>query len=289
MNERLEKRTGREIPSKLRHIPQPPKQLYIQAEHAATFDKLMQRPRVAIVGSRKVSTYGQTITHQLAFALASRGVVVISGLAIGTDAVAHRAALEAGGQTIAVLPSPVEQVYPQVHAKLAQYMLQQGGALVSEYSADSVTYKSNFVERNRIVSGLADALLITEAAENSGTLHTAGFAMEQGIDVLVAPGNITSPTSKGTNNLIKTGATPITDIADILHALGIHEHQQPTPIKGSNTHEQQILDLIRQGMQDASQLLDATKLSIEQFNHHLTMLEISAKIRPLGSNQWHTA
>jgi len=275
------------LPERLQHADPVVEQLHIRAESANTFDNLMQRPRIAIVGSRKVSTYGQTVTRQLAQELAARGVVIVSGLAIGVDALAHRAALDVGGLTMAVLPGTVEQIYPRHHTNLANDILQGGGALVSEYPPDMPALRHHFVARNRIVAGLADALLITEAAENSGTMHTARFALGQGMDVLVVPGNITSPTSKGTNNLIKSGATPVTEIADILYVLGLQEHESlQTITKGGNPHEQQLITLIGQGVQDAGQLLETSQLSVEQFNHHLTMLEITAKIRPLGSNQW---
>jgi len=275
------------LPERLQHADPAVEQLHIRAESTNTFDNLMQRPRIAIVGSRKVSTYGQTVTRQLAQELAARGIVIISGLAIGVDALAHRAALDVAGLTMAVLPGTVEQIYPRHHTNLANDILQGGGALVSEYPPDMPALRHHFVARNRIVAGLADALLITEAAENSGTMHTARFALGQGMDVLVVPGNITSPTSKGTNNLIKSGATPVTEIADILYVLGLQEHESlQATTKGGNPHEQQLITLIGQGVQDAGQLLETSQLSVEQFNHHLTMLEITAKIRPLGSNQW---
>src|SRR6185437_10030523 len=120
--------------------------------------------------------------------------------------IAHRAALEAHGITIAVLPGPVENVYPASHTQLAEQILEQGGALISEYPAGTPGFKQNFIARNRIVAGLAQALIITEATEKSGSLHTARFALEQGKEVLAVPGNITSPASVGTNNLIKAGA-----------------------------------------------------------------------------------
>jgi DNA processing protein len=293
--EQVETRTaGQDIvvtlnaPTCLQHTDPPPEQIHIRARNANIFVDLLQRPRVAIVGSRKVSAYGQAVTRHLAQELASRGIIIVSGLALGVDAIAHRAALEAGGQTIAVLPGPVQNVYPSRHTNLAHDILHQDGVLISEYPAGMPALVHHFVARNRIVAGLANALLITEAAENSGTLHTAGFALEQGIDVLVVPGNITSPTSKGTNRLLKTGAVPVTEVSDILHALGIAEQSDLATFqrKGKNQHEQQILDLIQQGIHDGGQLLATSKLGIEQFNHHLTMLEITTKIRPLGNNQW---
>jgi len=142
------------------------------------------------------------------------------------------------------------------------------------------------VARNRIVAGLSSAVLITEAALKSGSLHTARFALEQGIDVLAVPGNINSATSIGTNNPIKSGAIPVTDIEDILHVIGLTSSQPLPKITSANPDEQLLLDLLRQGTTDGAELHLASQLSIETFNHTLTMLEITGQIRPLGANQW---
>lgn len=158
-------------------------------------NELLKRPCVTIVGSRKISAYGKTVTSRLAGELASAGIVIISGLALGVDSLAHLAALEAGGLTIAVLPTGLDAVDKTSRRGLAERILQQGGALVSEYAEGSPVHLGNFVARNRLVAGFGDAVLITEAAERSGTLHTANFALEQGKPVLAVPGNITSPTA----------------------------------------------------------------------------------------------
>lgn len=187
-------------PTVLREIAAPPKQLYYLG---APPDTWLARPRVAIVGSRGVTPYGKAVTEQLAGQLAERGITIISGLALGVDAVAHTAAIAAGGMHIAVLANGLDEIYPASNTNLARQLLSSGGTIISEYPEGTPSFKQNFVARNRIVTGLCDALLITEATEKSGTLHTARFALEQGKDVLVVPGNITSPTSVGCNNLIK--------------------------------------------------------------------------------------
>lgn len=139
-------------------------------------------------------------------------------------------------------------------------------------------FKSHFVARNRLVAGLAQAVIITEAAEKSGSLHTARFALEQGKEVLAVPGNITVPTSVGTNNLLKAGATPVTSYLDVLYALGLEAHHNPVPaVRGRTAHEQQVLELLLQGMSDAQGLLKASQLSVSEFNRVLTMLEIGVK------------
>jgi DNA processing protein len=271
-------------PSKLRDIPSPPQELfYLGAEPS----EWLERPKVAIVGSRGVSAYGQQVTAQLATELAERGVVVVSGLALGVDGIAHQACLQAGGTTVAVLANGLDQIYPASHTQLAQRILEQGGTIFSEYPAGTPGFKTNFIARNRIVAGLSDALLITEATEKSGTLHTARFALEQGRDVLAVPGNITSPTSVGTNNLIKTGATPVTSIDDIMYAIGAgHLPAEPVRRRGDTAEEQGLLDLLYSGITDGHELLTQSELPAVQFNQVLTMLEISGKVRALGNNHW---
>lgn len=277
----------------LHHIDSPPKQLFVRAQHREAFDQLMAKPRVAIVGTRMVTTYGQAVTARLARELAAHGVVIISGLAIGIDGIAHTAALDADGFTIAVLPTPVEQIYPRSHQALAQRIIDNQGALVSEYPDKSPLYKTSFVARNRIVAGLADALLITEAAENSGTMHTATFALRQGLTVFTVPGNITSPTSAGTNNLIKQGATPVTQASDILDNLKLAMPEtfisMTKRVQGSNSDEQLLIELMENGVTDGNELLRQSQLDVSRFNHHMTMMEITAKIRALGANQWGLA
>ncbi len=263
----------------------PPAQLYVQGPALSAFTKM---PCVAIVGSRSVSAYGRQVTLRLARELAEQGIVVISGLALGVDALAHQAALAVGGATMAVLPGSLDKVYPATNRRLAADILAQGGALLSEYgSGDPFHFKTNFIARNRIVAGLADALLITEAAEKSGTLHTARFALEQGTDVLAVPGNITSPGSIGTNNLIKSGATPVTSVRDVLHALHLTSHTtKVADIRGRNALEQLLLDLLGQGISDGDVLLATSQLAIAEFNQTLTMLELGGKVRSLGANHW---
>lgn len=272
------------FPAKLLNIPTPPKALF----YTGNIEKLETSKVVSIVGSRAVTPYGKQITTRLAGELASRGVAIVSGLALGVDALAHHAALEAGGYTVAVLPSPITSVYPATNRQLSKNILDNGGALISEYGDDDRTeaFKLRFIERNRLVSGLADVLLITEASEKSGTMHTANFALEQGKTVMAVPGNITSPTSMGTNNLIKAGALPVTDVSDILTALGLDGKHKQLEILAANAEEQAILSLIKKGITDSSELLAQSELASPIFNQTLTMLELTGKIQPLGSGHW---
>ena len=161
-----------------------------------------RQPTITIVGTRKPTRYGQEITHKLAYELAKRGVIVVSGLALGVDGIAHRAALEARGNTLAVLANGLSKITPHSHRQLGIDILASGGAILSEYEPDVPPMQHRFLERNRIVSGLGDGVLITEAAARSGTLSTAARALEQGKEVFVVPGNITSPLSAGCNQLL---------------------------------------------------------------------------------------
>ncbi|MBI1856711.1 DNA-protecting protein DprA [Candidatus Saccharibacteria bacterium] len=270
------------FPEILRTIPSPPSELYVLGDLAP----LLKMPRLAVVGSRKVSPYGKQITNQLVYEVASRGVVVISGLAFGVDALAHQATLDADGITIAVLPSHVTEIYPKNHVQLAKRILKSGGVLISEHSAGSPPLRFSFITRNRLVSGLSDGVLITEAAVKSGTLHTANFALEQGKSVMAVPGNITSPLSAGTNNLIKSGAIPVTEFRDIMHALDIDISPLSTELFAANKEESVILDLMKQGITDSNEILALSALNIVIFNQTLTMLEITGKIMPLGAGHW---
>lgn len=271
-------------PDILRHIPSAPKQLFWVG---ADFNNWLDKPRVAIVGSRKVSPYGQSVTKTLSRQLAECGVVIISGLAYGVDTLAHNSALEAGGVTIAILAGGLDFIYPTSNLNLSRQIVQSNGTLISEYSNGTVSFKQNFIARNRIVSGLADILIITEASLKSGTLHTAKFALEQGKTVMAVPGNITSPNSEGTNNLIKSGALPLTDISDVLFALQISNASpiKKPPFRG-NQNEADVLRLISNGMHAQEDLALASKLESSEFSSVLTILEISGYIRPIGGGNW---
>lgn len=259
-----------------------PTQVYLCSKN---WPDILSRPRVAVVGSRKVSPYGKHATQILATDLARAGVVIVSGLAIGIDTVAHRACLEAGGITVAILPSSIQEIYPARHAALAKRIIEQGGALVTEYEQGSPLYKTNFIARNRLVAGLSHAILVTEASEKSGTMHTARFALEQGKDVFAVPGAITSRTSRGTHNLIKSGAALVSSADDILHVLGITQPARSKP-QSDDPNEQLLIDMLAEQSRDGAELLAMSNLPIQLFNQTITMLEIKGHIRPLGSNQW---
>lgn len=242
-------------------------------------------PTVAIIGTRKPTAYGREVVEHLSYELAKCGVVIVSGLALGVDGLAHRAALKAGGITIAIMPGGLDSIHPRSHRQLALDILGAGGALISEYPPGEPPYRSNFVARNRIVSGISDAVLVVEASAKSGTMHTASFALDQGRVVMAVPGNITSTVSAGCNNLIKTGAAPITHVTDILHELNLGPVQPALPF-ASSPEEQVILQLIHAGLRDGDDLQKQSGLAPPLFGQTLTMLEIGGKVRALGANQW---
>ncbi len=268
-------------PADLLRLPQPPKKLHFIGKPPTNLS-----PSIAVVGSRKPTTYGAVITSQLTEELAMRGITIVSGLAIGVDGLAHRAALKAGGRTIAVMPCGLDRIYPASHHKLAKDILAQGGSLVTEYPEGMTPYQSNFVARNRIVAGLADAILVTEAAEKSGTLITVRHGLEQGKTILAVPGNITSPLSKGTNNLIRMGAVPITEVIDILHAMNLEDRISDTEPVSLTADEQKIINIMRSGITKQEELLKQSQLPIQVFNSTLTMLEITGRIESIGQGQW---
>lgn len=244
-------------------------------------------PTVAVVGTRKPTAYGIEVTAQITGELARRGVVIVSGMALGIDAVAHRAALDAGGITIAVQANGLAKLTPTTNRQLGENIVAHGGAIISEYEPNEPPYAVRFLERNRIVSGLSDAILITEASARSGTLNTAKHALEQGKDVFIVPGNITSPQSAGCNRLLKQGAIPVTCADDILEVIapGLLEPQTQLAL-GDNPMQTKIIQLLQAGIRDGEELQQLSEIDAGQFATELTMMEINNIIRGLGANQW---
>jgi DNA processing protein len=279
--------TDSDFPNVLANISSPPQQLFWTGQDPKVW---LNKPRVAIVGSRKLTPYGRGVTDKLASKLAQAGVVIISGLAYGIDITAHKAALASGGITVAVLPSSLDFIYPTSHYDVARQIL-VNGSLISEYpQGEAIAFKSNFIARNRLISGLAEVLLITEAAVNSGSLHTARFALEQGRTVMAVPGNITSSSSDGCNNLIKSGAVPVTSAEDVFFALKINPKKTRTHRKFDGPYEEKIiLQLLKNGLCAQEEIVQAAELDSSTVAGALTMLEISGYIRPAGNGNWLVA
>ena len=219
--------------------------------------------------------------------LASKGVVIVSGLALGVDALAHQATLDAGGTTIGVLANALPDIRPMTNRYLGEQIVAKGGAIISEMDETKPLGKWSFLERNRLVAGIADAILITEASSRSGTLNTAARALEQGKDVFVVPGNITSPASAGCNVLLKQGAIPVTDVEDILERIAPSLITPQTRLAlGATDAEVAILTQLSAGLRDGDEVQRITGLEPGEMNMTLTMLEINGAIKSLGANQW---
>lgn len=268
------------FPSRLKVIPQCPRALYYKG--------LLPEYQVgvAIVGTRKPTSYGRQVTVELASRLAERGAVIISGLAHGIDGIAHEAALQAGGTTAAVLACGLDQVYPAAHRGLAEKILRQNGALVSEYEPGTPPLPHRFLERNRLVSGLSDIVIVTEASLRSGTMNTVSHALEQGKDVYVVPGPITSAMSAGCNALLAQGASPIVNVEQFVERIIPLATQEQISVFADTPQEQAILDLLMTGIDDGELLQKESGLDAALFTQTLTMLEIRGVIRPLGANRW---
>jgi DNA processing protein len=216
-------RTAAGFPALLRAVHDPPPGLFLRG----TGDSgLLSSAAVAIVGARACSGYGASVARSLGRELARAGLVVVSGMARGIDAEAHRGALEAGGPTVAVLGCGIDRDYPAAHAELAR-RIAATGLLVSEYAPGVEPAPWRFPARNRIVAGLSAATVVVEARERSGALITADLALEEGREVFTVPGEITSALSAGTNALLKLGATPLTSASDVLISFGIEEAPAP--------------------------------------------------------------
>lgn len=198
-------------PYLLKNIHDPPPILYVKGE-------LPQGRMLAVVGTRKMTAYGQEVTARLTRELVEAGFVIVSGLALGVDGVAHQTTLDCGGKTVAVLGTNVEHIYPREHIGLYNSILEHGGGIVSEVAPDVKVVRGMFPARNRIISGLSEAVLVTEGAIDSGSLITARMALDQGREVFAVPGPINSPVGEGTNYLLKNGAKLITSIEDIIEA-----------------------------------------------------------------------
>lgn len=201
----------KEYPESLKNIFDPPIKLYIAGDYS-----LLNKTKIAIIGCRKYSEYGRSCANYFASELAKKDIVIVSGLAKGIDSFSHNACIDAGGKTIAVIGSGLDVIYPEENKWLYNKIIKEGGLIVSEYPLGTKPLKYHFPARNRIISAISDGVLVIEAKEKSGTLITVDFALDQGKNIFVVPGNINSSNSIGTNNLIKEGAKLVQNLSDIL-------------------------------------------------------------------------
>ena len=269
--------TSAGYPPLLREIADRPPYLYVQG------NLIDADPAIAVVGSRRASSYGLLNTGRLAAELAAQGVAIVSGMARGVDAAAHRGALQQGGRTIGVLGCGVDVVYPQENRRLFAEMKEKA-VLISEFPLGTLPLPENFPRRNRIISGLSRGVLVVEAAEGSGSLITAQYALEQGRDVFAIPGNINCHGSRGTNRLIKQGAKLVESVADILEelpqAVPKKLNAAPAPA-GLAPEEAAILSLLAREPLHIDDIIASSALTVGEVSAILLRLELKGAISQL--------
>lgn len=266
-------------PRNLKEIDQPPPVLYVRGSLTPEDEWA-----VAIVGTRRVTAYGRQVAEEVAATLARNGVTIISGLARGVDSIAHQAALNAGGRTLAVLGNGVDLIYPPENRKLTSQITERG-ALISDYALGTPPDGVNFPPRNRIISGLSLAVIVVEAGQTSGALITAGFAAEQGRDVFAVPGNINAPQSKGANRLIRDGAMPLLNPQDVLEALNLTmvvEHQAVRVALPTDPVESRLYKLLSHEPKHVDEIRAQADMPIEVVSATLVMMELKGMVRQVG-------
>lgn len=281
------------FPSRLRDIPDPPSQIWVQGDSAS-----LCRRAVAVVGSRRASPGALETARRLASNLAGVGLTIVSGLARGCDAAAHRGALDAGGRTIAVLGSGLDVIYPPEHDRLAGEIAHRG-AVVSEFPPGSPPLPHHFRQRNRLISGLSEGVVVIEANERSGSLITAGFALAQGREVMVVPGTVHAGRNRGGHLLIRDGAALVENAEDVLAVL-LHALPPPGPsaaadrdtdVPPQHTEDAGFADPVLDALdpadpQDFDQLLARLPLSTDQLLCRLAELELSGWIRRVAGGRF---
>jgi len=265
-------RSEQQFPPLLAAIHDPPPGLFLRG---AADPELLARPAMAVVGARACSAYGRQVARRLGRELAAAGLVVVSGMARGVDAEAHRGALEAGGVTVAVLGCGVDRDYPAAHATLAREITGRG-LVVSEYGPGVEPAPWRFPARNRIIAGLCSATAVVEARERSGALITADFALEEGREVLAVPGEITAALSAGSNALLRLGATPLIRYEDALESFGIMRIEPPPP--KLEPAAAAVLERIRAAAVGVDELARATSLGAAEVAVAITELELAGLV-----------
>lgn len=270
--------------SRLQKIHQPIGELFYRG---IDINEVATKPTVAIVGSRKPTPYGIQQTTKLAEELSKSGVVIVSGLALGVDAIAHEAALSQNGICIAVLPSDVDHIYPATNRLLGENIVKKAGALVSEFKDNKYPKKVDFLIRNRIVAALSDAIIVTEAAAQSGTLNTARHAREMGIPIYAVPGAVNAPMSAGCNWLIQNAAKLLTNAQEIMNDLGVQTSaQQSLDLSTNSPEETLILQKISLGYGYLDEMIKETGFTLGELQEILTMLEIESRINQTPEGKW---
>ncbi|MBX3649131.1 MAG: DNA-processing protein DprA [Rhodocyclaceae bacterium] len=269
-------------PQCLLDAPDPPTVLYVKGRV-----ELLNAPALAIVGSRNATPQGESNAEAFAAALANAGLTIVSGLALGIDAAAHRGGLRGVGSTIAVIGTGIDRVYPARNQALARDIA-ASGAIISEFPLGTPALRENFPRRNRVISGLARGCLVVEAAERSGSLITARLAGEQGRDVFAIPGSIHSPLSKGCHKLIKQGAKLVDNAGDILEELGLSAQIETNAAAASalNAETASLLDCIGHDPLDVDTLASRSGLTAEKLYAILLQMELDGRIASLPGGRF---
>lgn len=275
-------------PKLLKEIEGKPPLLYVKIGPIGPIGQiggLFQKKAVAVVGTRKVTSYGRQVTEMITEGLVSAGLVIVSGLARGVDRIAHETALNNGGLTMAVLGCGLDLIYPPEHKDLAEKIVESNGAIISEFPLGMQAVPGNFPARNRIISGLSLGVIVTEAAEDSGSLITASCAGEQGREVFAVPGPITSPLSKGTSELIKKGAKLVSGVEDILEELGVggrREMRDLGKMRDLGDEEREIVNLLENENLTVDEIMRRLQLDSGKIGSLLSMMEIKGIIKNFG-------
>ena len=266
-------------PIGLDEIPQPPLELYIMGEFPE--EDLIY---LCVVGSRKFTSYGREVCEKLIAGLKGYPIAIVSGFAIGIDTIAHKKALEVGLKTLVFPGSGLgkDAIYPKTNIKIMEEVINKGGCFISEYEPDFKATQWSFPMRNRLMAGISKAVLVIEAEEKSGTMITARLATEYNKDVLAIPGPIFSPNSKGTNKLLRLGATPITNSLELLEALGFETEQdeniQQKLFEDLSEEEKKVIKLLREA-KPRDELIRELNMPIQQANSLLSVMEIKNIIK----------
>ncbi len=276
--------SDKDYPDLLNEVHDCPAVLYVKGNIAA-----LKMPSIAIVGSRRYTSYGKRVARQLAASCVEAGLSVVSGLALGIDGEAHRAVVENGGITVGVLACGVDKIYPGSHTELAREIIKSGGAIISEQPPGTEAFKQNFPARNRIIAGLSLGTLVIEAAEKSGALITAYCALEYNREVLAVPGNIDSEFSKGCNLLIQKGAKLVAKIEDVLEEFNLEARKVESRVKAMaplTEDEDRIITLLGSGERHVDELVSETRVNIIALNSALTTLEMKGMIENVGGGRY---
>jgi DNA processing protein len=257
-------------PKRLKEIKDPPKRLYFKGD----WEESIFENCLAVVGSRRITTYGKTITNNLISQIANAGITIVSGFMFGVDAYSHRAAVETGKRTIAVMPCGIDVIHPAYQKDLYEEILENNGLIISELEGNHPPAAWTYPRRNRIVAGLSQATLVIEAAENSGTLITANLTKEYNRKLFAVPGPLTSKTSIGTAKLIKEGAEIVTSADDILKFFNIAKEVNSTPDNKLDSLEQSILEQLNHESLEVDSLARLLNVSVSDLGKALSFMEI---------------